>query len=92
MLIPLLVPDVGASSEELRLCTWLVNLGEEIIEGDRIVELIIPGMTFDISSPVSGRVVRQERHPESIVKPGDRLGWIEPFAEDPGSSREEPNR
>ena len=77
MLVPLLVPEVGVSSETLRLSTWLVSLGEEVVTGDRMVELLIPGMTFDVEAPVSGRLVRQEKHREAALAAGDRLGWIE---------------
>lgn len=78
MLIPLLVPEVGVSPGKLRLSTWLVSLGEEIVSGDRVVELLVPGMTFDVQAPVSGRIVRQEKSPDAPLETGDRLGWIEP--------------
>lgn len=87
MLVPLLVPEVGVSAGELRLSTWLVSLGEEVVAGDRIAELLVPGMTFDLAAPVSGRLVRQEKHPETALSPGERLGWIEPIAE--GTAEEE---
>lgn len=81
MLVPLLVPELGTATGELRLSTWLVSLGEEVIAGDRIVEVLIPGMTFDISAPISGRLVRQEKQADMPITAGDRLGWIEPTDE-----------
>lgn len=79
MLVPLLVPELGTSAGELRLSTWLVSLGEEVIAGDRMVEVLIPGMTFDISAPISGRLARQEKQADMPLVTGDRLGWIEPL-------------
>ena len=81
MLVPLIVPEVGVSAGQLRLSTWLVTLGEEVVIGDRIAEVLVPGMTFDIASPVSGRLVKQEKQPDAILATGERLGWIEPMQE-----------
>lgn len=82
MLVPLLVPEVGVSTGSLRLSTWLVSLGEEVVTGDRMVEMLVPGMTFDIEAPVTGRLVRQEMHRDAVLATGDRLGWIEVLEND----------
>ncbi|MFO1019674.1 MAG: biotin/lipoyl-containing protein [Planctomycetales bacterium] len=74
---PLLVPELGAGQLPIRVSTWLVDLGDDVLAGDRVVELGLPGMTFDVSSPASGRLVRIEKYSDAAVHTGDCLGWLE---------------
>ncbi len=77
MRTPVLLPDLGAAGEELRVSCWLVDLGESVDVGDRIVEILMDGVTFDVSAEQSGILVRVERPLDSIVRSGDVLGWLE---------------
>jgi pyruvate/2-oxoglutarate dehydrogenase complex dihydrolipoamide acyltransferase (E2) component len=74
---PVILPDLGAGDEELRVSCWLVDLGDAVDAGDRIVEILLDGMTFDVTAEQSGLVTRIERHLDSVVRSGDVLGWIE---------------
>lgn len=77
-MIPLVVPEAGLpTSEPILVGCWLVKPGDEVIEGDRIVELWIGEITFDVSSPVSGRLVDVVADTDESVKPGTVLGRIE---------------
>lgn len=78
MSLPLVVPELGAGDLPIRISTWLVDLGDDVLAGDRVVELVLPGMTFDVASPVSGRLIRIEKYSDSAVRAGDCLGWLEP--------------
>lgn len=69
-------PDLGAS-EPVRVSGWLVEPGETVREGDRLVELLLPGVTYDVSSPVTGRLVGVVAGMNAAVQPGDLLGVIE---------------
>jgi pyruvate/2-oxoglutarate dehydrogenase complex dihydrolipoamide acyltransferase (E2) component len=80
---PVILPDLGAGDEELRVSCWLVDLGDAIDAGDRIVEILFDGITFDVTAEQSGIVARIERHLDSVVRSGDVLGWIE-TGEGPG--------
>ncbi|MDB5338681.1 MAG: hypothetical protein JWN70_4300, partial [Planctomycetaceae bacterium] len=51
-------------------------LGETVHEGDRIVELSLPGMTFDINSPADGQLISIDKTLGSEVHPGDILGKL----------------
>ena len=77
MRTPVILPDLGAGDEELRVSCWLVDLGDAVDAGDRIVEILLDGMTFDVTAEQSGFVTRIERHLDSVVRSGDVLGWIE---------------
>jgi len=73
---PLTAPDVGAS--DLRVSVWLIDMGDRAEQGERIVELLTPGMTFDVAMPVAGRITAIERAAGEQVQPGDVLAWIDP--------------
>jgi pyruvate/2-oxoglutarate dehydrogenase complex dihydrolipoamide acyltransferase (E2) component len=73
---PLTTPDVGAS--DLRVSVWLIDAGKRAEQGERIVELLAPGMTFDVSMPIAGRITAIEKPTGEAVHAGDVLAWIEP--------------
>jgi pyruvate/2-oxoglutarate dehydrogenase complex dihydrolipoamide acyltransferase (E2) component len=77
MLSPVILPELGVGDEELRVSCWLVDLGDRIAAGDRLVEILFDGVTFDVASEQSGILARIERPFEAVVRAGDVLGWIE---------------
>ncbi len=78
-MIDLTVPELGLNeAEEILVSCWLVGCGDELIEGDRVVELLAGDITFDVSAPATGRLVRIAVEPDEKVRPGDSLGTIEP--------------
>ena len=79
MQVPIVLPELGAEQHPLAISTWLVGMGETVLQGDRIVEIALPGMTFDVASSVSGKLVRIEKQAGDKVATGDVLGhyWIE---------------
>lgn len=76
------VPDIGAGPLRVRVCSWLAELGETVHEGDRIVELSLPGMTFDINSPADGQLISIDKTLGSEVHPGDVLGKLLAIVDD----------
>ena len=70
-------PDLG-SAEPIRVGGWLVEVGETVREGDRLVELLLPGLTFDVAAPATGRMVEVVASANGSVRAGDVLGRIEP--------------
>ncbi|MEX0704675.1 MAG: biotin/lipoyl-containing protein [Planctomycetales bacterium] len=75
--VPITLPDLGAGDEPVRVSLWLVDPGQPVLEADRVVELLVSGITFDVSAPVSGTLTRVERIEHTIVATGDVLGWID---------------
>lgn len=78
MSVPIILPELGVRDGTVRISCWLVDLGDEVDAGDRVVEVLTPGITCDVSAPVSGVVTRIEKPFETTAKTGDVLGWIEP--------------
>ena len=77
MSIPIRLPNLGSSDESIRISCWLVDSGDFVEEGDRLVEVLMPGTTFDVQAPAPGIVGRIERTVDAVVAVGDVLGWIE---------------
>ena len=76
--IPILLPDLGTGTETIRISTWLVEVDESVEVGERLVDVLIPGISFSVASPSAGRLNKIERPTNTTVQPGDTLGWLEP--------------
>ena len=56
---------------------WCVPVGERVLEGDRVAEVLIPGATFDIAAPTSGVLKERYVQPNDLLAVGQVLGAIE---------------
>ena len=74
---PLAVPDCGMMGMPVRLSLWLVPEGAEVLEGDRVVELLAGGATVDLEAPVAGRLVAQLVDEDDVVTPGTVIAEFE---------------
>ena len=79
--IELLAPDLDIHDVPVTLSLWLVEVGQEVTEGDRIVELVAGGITVDLPSPVSGILAETRVLEDELVTPGIVLGVIAPLPE-----------
>jgi len=78
-MLEVIVPELGlASGSPLVVSCWLADVGEDVVEGDRLVELLSGEITVDVPSPVSGRLAKVQIGRNRKVRPGSVLGWIEP--------------
>ena len=68
-------PDLGAGGP-VRVSAWLVDVGETVRAGDRLVELLLPGLTYDVAAPVEGWLIEIRAGANREVAPGDVLGCI----------------
>ena len=75
---PLVVPDVGIVGVALVLSLWLVPEGTDVLEGDRVVELLGGGVTIDLEAPVTGRLMRVLVDEDDAVAPGTVLAEFVP--------------
>ena len=78
----LVVPDVGIVGVALVLSLWLVPEGTDVLEGDRVVELLGGGVTIDLEAPVTGRLLRCLVDEDAPVAPGTVLAMFAPAAAD----------
>ncbi|MDB5386162.1 MAG: hypothetical protein JWM11_1808 [Planctomycetaceae bacterium] len=73
---PITMPEIGAGQLPVQVSSWLVETGEFVFEGDRIVELLVPGMTFDVRAPADGKLIRIDKSSGANVKAGETLGQL----------------
>ena len=73
----LAVPDLGVAGMPVCVSLWLVPEGAEVIEGDRVVELLAGGAVVDLGAPVSGRLVAQLADEDEPVVAGTVIAEFE---------------
>jgi len=75
-LVPILLPELGSGNAEVRVSLWFVASGEHVDAGDQLLEVQLPGITFDVCSPATGTVTKIEKPLSAVVAAGDVLGWL----------------
>jgi len=76
------LPPLGENAgEEARVSFWYVEAGEHVEKDDDLVQMITDKATFDIPSPVDGRVVELVADEDEEIKVGQVLCRIEPEKE-----------
>jgi pyruvate/2-oxoglutarate dehydrogenase complex dihydrolipoamide acyltransferase (E2) component len=75
MLAPVVLPDLQAGPA--RLSVWFADPGDVVYEGDRLVEIVVGGATFDVPAPASGRLVEKRSLPRDPLQAGQILGQVE---------------
>jgi len=73
--VAIVLPDVGAAP--VVLSAWFADPGDSVFEGDRIVEVLVGAATFDVSSPVTGRLAERQARRDQRLVPGQVLGFVE---------------
>ncbi len=71
---PIVLPDLGAAAI---LSVWFVNSGDAVYCGDRLVEILLDGATFDVTSPLTGTFAEKLAWPDERLAPGQTLGFVE---------------
>lgn len=76
--VDVVVPDLGLAAGDDRLLVncWLANVGDQIVEGDRLVELAWNDVTIDLPSPASGKLTRIVCGVDDNVRVGGVLARI----------------
>jgi pyruvate/2-oxoglutarate dehydrogenase complex dihydrolipoamide acyltransferase (E2) component len=78
MQAPVILPKVAVErGTEMFVSFWFAQVGEEVFEGDRLVEILAGPVTFDVPAPASGRLVEIRAAEEDVVQCGDLLALVE---------------
>ena len=72
----IVVPDLGAEDHAVEVCRWLVEVGDEVSEGERVVELLCCGTLVHVVSPATGILSQVLAAKQSIVETGQVLGEV----------------
>lgn len=71
----IILPELGAVPVVLSL--WFADPGDLVFEGDRLVEVLAGGATFDVPAPVTGRLIEKRALPDDRLQPGQVLGILD---------------
>lgn len=63
----LTLPELGAGEMPITASLWLVEVGQEVTEGDRLLEVCFGAASVDLPAPASGILV------ETLVIEDDEL-------------------
>ena len=78
MQAPVELPDVGMDpGTEMIVSFWFAEEGDEVLEGDRLVEILAGSVTFDVPAPLGGRLLEVRALEEAVVRTGDVLALLE---------------
>lgn len=78
MHVPLLMPDLDLPPQQaITVSGWLVLLGREVLDGDRLLELSAGEVLVDLSAPAAGRLVQKSVAEGEIVVANQVLGLIQ---------------
>ena len=76
-LVAVILPDLGIGpDEQIVVSHWFYRRGEEVWEGDRLVEVLVGAATFDGPAPAAGRLSEIRCHEDDRVRPGQVLGIL----------------
>jgi len=72
-----ILPELGTGPDvPIVVSHWFVGRGEEVWEGDRLVEVLVGPATFDVPAPSSGRLAVIHGREDDRVRPGMVLGLV----------------
>jgi pyruvate/2-oxoglutarate dehydrogenase complex dihydrolipoamide acyltransferase (E2) component len=74
--VPLLLTDFDLGDVPVRACSWLVDQGSRVMEGDRLLEVVAGEVTIDLEAPASGRLARRCVGPDDLLTLGQVLAVI----------------
>ena len=75
--IELRLPELGLGDAMVTASMWLVESGNEVTEGDRLLEVLSGSVTVDLPAPASGRLVETTVEVDEEISVGQLLGVIE---------------
>jgi pyruvate/2-oxoglutarate dehydrogenase complex dihydrolipoamide acyltransferase (E2) component len=78
-----ILPDLGTGPDiPIVISHWFASRGELVWEGERLVEVLAGPATFDVPSPVTGRLAEIHGREDDRVEPGSVLGLVAAIEED----------
>ncbi|RUL87417.1 biotin/lipoyl-containing protein [Tautonia sociabilis] len=71
------LPELGTDPDEpIVISHWFARRGDEVWEGDRLVEVLVGPATFDVPSPRSGRLAEIRSREDDRIWPGTVLALL----------------
>ena len=78
MKVDVKLPELGEDAgEEAKVSFWYFEIGEEVKEGDDLVEMVTDKATFNVPAPADGKLVEVLVNESEKVKVGAVLAVME---------------
>jgi 2-oxoisovalerate dehydrogenase E2 component (dihydrolipoyl transacylase) len=71
------LPDLGEGTVEAEIVEWHVRPGDEVQEGDLLVDVMTEKASVEVPAPVTGTVLRTSGMPGDLIAVGAELAAIE---------------
>jgi pyruvate/2-oxoglutarate dehydrogenase complex dihydrolipoamide acyltransferase (E2) component len=72
----LVLPDLGMGDTIVRASAWLAALGDRVVAGDRLLEVVAGEAAVDLPAPATGRLAQQLVAEDDRLEVGQLLGRI----------------
>ena len=93
-LIDILAPSAGESVTEATVLDWLKKVGQQVEEGEALLEVSTDKVDMEVPSPASGILAEVLVEAEDTINPGQIVGRIKPgqaaAEEEPAQPKEQP--
>jgi 2-oxoglutarate dehydrogenase E2 component (dihydrolipoamide succinyltransferase) len=76
MEVEIIVPELGAEAPEATFVAWLKEVGEEVLAGEAIAEVMTDKVNVEVESPVEGVLQSRKVQPDQKVTPGAVIGTV----------------
>lgn len=91
MRYPVVMPDLGLAETPMALSQWLVEIDDEVIEGEGLVEVIADSVAVSLPAEVSGVLSETLVVEDDALHVGQILGYIEDESAEEADSLDEPD-
>jgi len=81
------LPDLGEGTVESEIGEWFIKVGDQVAEEDVVGTMMTDKAAVELSSPISGKVVKLAGEPGDIVAVGAALVVFDVNGEAPAGSR-----
>jgi 2-oxoisovalerate dehydrogenase E2 component (dihydrolipoyl transacylase) len=71
------LPDLGEGTVEAEIVEWHVKAGDQVKEGDVVVDVMTDKANVEVPAPVDGKVLRTSGQPGDVVAVGSELIALE---------------
>ena len=71
------IPKVGLVMEAVKVVRWLKNVGDEVTQGEPLVEVETEKSVVEIEATANGRLTEILKQVDDEATVGDQIAWIE---------------
>ena len=73
---PILLAELDLPGVPLTVIAWFARVGEKVMEGDRLLEILAGEASIEIDSPATGILAEKRVDVDDCVQVGQVLGMV----------------